>query len=183
MVTNDNTKAEILDYVKVLEDTLAEQEDQPDDELERYRGRPAATMPDKIASWLKVSSGRDVDPETVMVQGVTDVSVIYQLKGNKNTFGIPLTSTGGLKDPPIHEHSWVRRGGPGGAQMCLCGKRLSPDGRAMSVEEQRSMAQAESQEAQRLAEAEELTQLAHEIESPEDEELSPEEDADPELNE
>ena len=175
MVNETNTKAEILDYVKVLEDTLAEQteHDAQDtavpDELDR--DRPTATMPDKIVAWLKISLGKDVDPETIMVQDVTATSVVYRFKGEKNIFGIPLTSEGVLKDPPRHEHAWVRRGGPGGAELCLCGKRLSPDGYAMSVEEQRAMAQGESAAKAGVEEDQESAQLEDE------------EDIDPDLNE
>ncbi len=200
-VDESNTKADILVYVRELEDQLAQAqldiEAAADNvavittDLDRYLGRTHATMPDKIADWLEVSSGKAVDPENVMVMDLTQTSVFYKIKGGLDSpMGIHLTTDGGLVDPPVHQHSWVRRGGPGGAEFCICGKRLSDNGRALSIEEQAAMARSVSMEAQMVATAEEEARIARRQEiaeadrvAAEFEEPSDLDDAEPELNE
>ena len=200
-VDESNTKADILTYVRELEEQLAQAQlsievaagnvEAIATDLDRYLGRTHATMPDKIADWLEVSSGKAVDPENVMVMDLTQTSVFYKIKGGLDSpMGIHLTTDGSLVDPPVHQHSWVRRGGPGGAEFCLCGKRLSDDGRALSVEEQADMARGVSAEATRVAVAEEEgrisnVQVVNRILSKEEiaEFSKVEETAEPELNE
>ena len=77
----------------------------------------------KIAEWLLISTGKFVDPDSILSAEVADTSVVYTLENTPGRFGIGTVGEKGsgiLEPPIIHTHLFRMRSD--GKIRCECGR-------------------------------------------------------------
>lgn len=84
--------------------------------------RRGASLPDQIAHWLEVSTGKPHDGDDVMILDVRADRVQYRFKGLPNISSILRKPNEDLVDPPVHDHEYKVLMYGGQSACTGCGK-------------------------------------------------------------